>query len=60
MEAQHIKTYECSKSKRGKFIAINTSEKERRLGLVAQTCNHRYLGGIDQEDYSLRPAQAKS
>jgi hypothetical protein len=28
--------------------------------LVAHACNPSYLGGNDQEDYGLKPAQAKS
>jgi hypothetical protein len=30
------------------------------LGVVAQACNPSYFGGGDQEDYSSRPAWAKS
>jgi hypothetical protein len=31
-----------------------------RLVLVAHTCNLSYLGGRDQEDSSLKPAQSNS
>jgi hypothetical protein len=34
-------------------------KKPKKWALVAHTCNPRYLGGRDQEDYT-RPAWAKS
>jgi hypothetical protein len=38
----------------------NMPQKQyRKPGVVAHTCNPSYLGGRDQEDCGLRPAQAK-
>jgi hypothetical protein len=34
--------------------------KRTQPGLVARACNPVYLGGRDQEDYGLKPAQANS
>jgi hypothetical protein len=33
--------------------------KQEGLALMVHTSNPSFLGGRDQEDYSLRPAQAK-
>jgi hypothetical protein len=36
------------------------SQKKKSLALVAHTCNPSYSGSRDQEDRSLKPAQANS
>jgi hypothetical protein len=42
------------------FIEFKTVKRTGSWALVAHTCNPGYLGGWDQEDWSLRPAQANS
>jgi hypothetical protein len=39
---------------------ITNKSQDKGQGVMAQAYNSSYLGGGDQEDHGLRPAQAKS
>jgi hypothetical protein len=44
-----------------KYTRMNKPQKKRSAGaLVAHACHPVYSGGRDQEDYSLKPAQANN